>query len=132
MPAFLAFMTAGMSGFSSRGGEEDEVDALGDHAVDVGDLLGGGAGGVGIDELAAALGGLVLHARGLREAPGIVALGLGEADLVGVLLLQRRHLAEGGHDGRGRRRRRPIRSARVCDVMSIAFPPRRDAHWRAS
>ena len=79
--------------------QEDEVDALGDHAVDVGDLLGGRAGGVGIDELRAALGGFVLHAGGLREAPGIVALGLGEADLVSVLLLQRRHLAEGGNDG---------------------------------
>ena len=32
--------------------QEDEVDALSDHAVDVGDLLGGRAGGVGIDELA--------------------------------------------------------------------------------
>ena len=68
--------------------QEDEVDALGDHAVDVGDLLGGRAGRVGIDELAAALLGLVLHAGGLRQAPGIVAFGLREADLVGVLLLQ--------------------------------------------
>src|SRR6185312_12632332 len=71
--------------------EEDEVDALGDHAVDVGDLLGGGAGGVGVDELVAALLGLVVHTGGLRQAPGIVALGLGEADLVFVFLLQRRH-----------------------------------------
>ena len=83
--------------------EEDEVDALRDHAVDVGDLLGGGAGGVGVDELAAALGGLVLHARGLREAPGIVALGLREADLVFVLLLQRRDFGRtpGGSSSRG-------------------------------
>ena len=63
--------------------QEDEVDALGDHAVDVGDLLGRRAGGVGIDELGAALGGFILHAGGLRQAPGVVALGLGEADLVG-------------------------------------------------
>ena len=96
MPAFLAAMTAGISGFSSRGGKEDEVDALGDHAVDVGDLLGGRAGGVGIDELAAALLGFVLHAGGLRQAPGIVAFRLGEADLVDVLLLQRRHSRKSG------------------------------------
>src|SRR5208283_5873838 len=56
--------------------KEDEIDALGDHAVDVGDLLGGGACRVGVDELAAALGGLVLHARSLGETPGIVAFGL--------------------------------------------------------
>ena len=55
-------------------------------------------GGVGVDELAAALLGLVLHAGGLGQTPGIVAFGLREADLVGVLLLQRRHLAEGGND----------------------------------
>ena len=78
--------------------QEDEVDALRDHAVDVGDLFGGRAGGVGIDELAAALGRFVLHARGLREAPGIVALGLREADLVFVFLLQQRDLAESGKD----------------------------------
>ena len=31
--------------------QEDDVDPLRDHAVDVGDLLGGRAGGVGVDEL---------------------------------------------------------------------------------
>jgi hypothetical protein len=72
---------------------------LGDHAVDVGDLLGRRAGGIGIDELRAAFGGFILHAGGLRQPPGVVALGLGEADLVGVLFLQRRHLAERGNDG---------------------------------
>ena len=42
---------------------------------------------------------LLKTAGGLREAPGVVALDLREADLVGVFLLQRRHLAEGGSDG---------------------------------
>ena len=95
---------AGLAGVEDGGGErlllarreEDEVDALGDHAVDVGDLLGGGAGGVGVDELVAALGSLVLHALRLGETPRVVALRLGEADLVVVLFLQRRDLAEGG------------------------------------
>ena len=96
MPAFLAFMTAGIERLFLARRQEDEIDALRDHAVDVGDLLGGRAGCVGIDELVAALGGFVLHARGLREAPRVVALGLGEADLVMVLLLQRRNLPEGG------------------------------------
>ena len=95
--------------------EEDEIDALGDHAVDVGDLLGGGARGVGVDELAAALGGLVLHARGLGEAPGIVALGLGEADLVGILLLQRRDLSEGRDDSEGCGARRPDQHVSACN-----------------
>ena len=98
---------AGLLGVHDRGDErlllarrqEDEVDALSDHAVDVGDLLGGRARGVGIDELAVALGGFVLHARGLRQAPRIVALGLGETDLVSVLFLERRHLAKGGNYG---------------------------------
>ena len=84
-------------------GEEDEIDALGDHAVDVGDLLGGRTRGVGVDQLAAAFLRLVLHARGLRETPGIVAFGLGEADLVDVLLLERRHGRESGAQ-RGERR----------------------------
>ena len=113
MPAFLAFSTAGRQRLLLARREEDEIDALGDHAVDVGDLLGGGAGGVGVDELVAALGGLVLHARGLGETPGIVALGLGETDLVMVLLLQRRDLSEGRDDVEGWRRP-PSRSARVC------------------
>ena len=78
--------------------QEDEVDPLRDHAVDVGDLLGRGACGVGIDELGAALGGFILHAGGLRQPPGVVAFGLGEADLVVVLFLERRDLAEGGND----------------------------------
>ena len=41
MPAFFAAITAGISGFSSRGAE-DGVDPLGDHRVHVGDLLRGG------------------------------------------------------------------------------------------
>ena len=53
-------------------------------------LLGGRAGGVGIDELMAELGGLGLHAFGLGDPPRVVALGLGEADLVCILLLERR------------------------------------------
>ena len=115
MPAFLAAMTAGTSGFSSRGERKIDVDALRDHAVDVGDLLGGRAGGVGVDELPAELGGLVLHARGLRQTPGIVALGLREADLVVVLLLQRRRLRRRpGAIAKRRRRRRPAQSTRVC------------------
>src|ERR1700733_12219778 len=79
--------------------QEDEVDPLRDHAVDVSDLLGGRAGCVGIDDLATALRRFVLHTGGLRQAPGIVALRLGEANLVGILLLQRRHLAECGING---------------------------------
>jgi hypothetical protein len=55
-------------------GQEDRINALGDHGIDVGNLLGGGAGRVGVDELPAALGRLVLHALGLGDAPGIVAL----------------------------------------------------------
>ena len=78
--------------------QEDEVDALGDHAVDVGDLLGRRIRRVGVDELAAALLGLVLHADGLRQSPGIIAYDLREADFVGILLFQRRDLAEGGND----------------------------------
>ena len=94
--------------------KEDEIDALGDHAVDVGDLLGGRAGGVGINELSAALGGLVLHARGLRETPGIVAFGLGEADLVMIFLLQRRDLSEGRNNAEGRGARRPDQHVSAC------------------
>ena len=70
--------------------QEDEIDALGDHAVDVGDLLGGRSRRVGIDELIAELLGFVLHACRLREAPRIVAFRLGEPDLVGILLSERR------------------------------------------
>ena len=78
--------------------QEDEVDALRDHPVDVGDLLGGRAGGVGVYELAAALGGFVFHAGGLRQTPGIVALGLGEADLVMSFFFSGGDAAEGGID----------------------------------
>ena len=96
MPAFLAAMTAGISGFSSRGARKIAIDALRDHAVDVGDLLGGRAGGVGIDQLPAALLGFVLHGFGLGYAPGIVAFGLGEANLVGVLLGELWQFGKGG------------------------------------
>ena len=67
MPAFLASMIAGISGFSSRGARKMTSTPCAIMRVDVGDLLGGRAGGVGVDELLAALRGLVLHARGLRR-----------------------------------------------------------------
>ena len=104
-------------------GEEDQVDALGDHRVDVGDLLGGRAGGVGVDELVAELGGLVLHAVGLRDAPGIVGFGLGEADLVGVLLREFRQ---------ARRKRRPAVRATAPNALAESRRVRRviDSHRR--
>ena len=98
MPAFLALSTAVANGFSSRGARKMKSTPLRDHAVDIGDLLGGGAGGVGIDELIAPLGGLVLHARRLGETPRVVAFGLRETDLVVILFLERRDLAEGGSE----------------------------------
>ena len=79
-------------------------------------------GGVGVDELAAALLGFVLHAGGLRQAPRIVAFRLGEADLVGVLLLQRRHLTESGPD----RQPAALPTVPISNVrrsMIIVFPP---------
>ena len=90
--------------------QEDDVDLLGDHRVDVGDLLGGRAGGVGVDQRPAALLGLFLHAGGLRQAPGIVALGLGEADLVGVLLRERGQPLRAGAHGQQRHSAAPAAS----------------------
>src|SRR6185369_569450 len=39
--------------------------------------------------------GLILHACGLGKTPGVVALGLGETDLIGVLLGKLGRLGEG-------------------------------------
>ena len=58
MPAFLAFMIAGIKRLLLARRQEDQVDALRDHAVDVGSLLGGRAGGIRVDELVAELLGL--------------------------------------------------------------------------
>src|SRR5690606_6684710 len=74
--------------------EKNEIHALRDHRIDVRDLLGSRSGSVGIDELVAALGSLVLHALGLGNAPWIVGFRLRETDLVGVLLLELRHFGE--------------------------------------
>src|SRR5215211_6408060 len=51
-----------------------------DAGLHVGDLLGRRPGGVGVDELPAALGGLLLDAGRLGEPPGVVLLGLRKAD----------------------------------------------------
>ena len=96
-------------------GEEDQVDALGDHRVDVGDLLGGRAGGVGVDELVAELGGLGLHALGLGDAPGIVGFDLGEADLVAVLLARAAAARRTPGPRSARRRRTRRRKAKRYD-----------------
>src|ERR687885_1024538 len=54
--------------------DEQQVDALGDHVLDVGDLLGRRGLGVGYDELDPAGRGRALHGRGLRDPPGVVVL----------------------------------------------------------
>ena len=110
MPAFLAAMTAGISGFSSRGARKIRSTPWAIMRVDVGDLLGGRTGSVGIDELVAELRGFGLHALRLGDAPGIVGLRLREADLVLVLLLQlgqvlRRHAAKSQAKGSHTRRK---------------------------
>ena len=61
--------------------EHQQIDVLRDHALNVRDLLGVGAVGVGHHDLPAALRGDVLEALGFRETPRIVAFGLREADL---------------------------------------------------
>ena len=81
--------------------EEDQVDPLGDHRIDIGHLLGGGAGGIRIDQLPPALLGFFLHAGSLGKAPWIVAFGLGKADLVGVFLLERRRISQCAASGHG-------------------------------
>ena len=87
---------AGLVGAAQRGQhrlagvrEDDErVDALGDHALDVGDRLLGVALAVGVHELghARALGGLVPRRRGGDEPPAVAAEAVGQAedDLVGT------------------------------------------------
>src|SRR5688572_6674091 len=61
-------------------GEDEDVYALGDHVLHVGDLLGRLGLGVGGYVLAGALCALGLHRLSLRDPPGVVVLGLGEPD----------------------------------------------------
>ena len=58
-------------------------------------LLGGGTGCIGINQLPAALGRLVLHALGLRQTPWVIAFGLGKANLVGIFLRELRQCSIG-------------------------------------
>lgn len=90
-----------MSGFFFPRCEEDQVDPLGDHRVDVGHLLGSGSGSIGIDQLMPELLGLGLHAVGLCDAPGVVGFRLREADLVGLLLRELRQFRECDSPGDG-------------------------------
>ena len=107
-------------------GEQNDVDALRDHRADVSHLLGGRAGRVGVDELPAPLRGFVLHALGLSQTPGIVALRLREANLVNVLFLQFGKLGGPSHVGAqahgGKAARRSGQQRTTCDKHSVFLP----------
>lgn len=86
--------------------QEEDINALRDQAVHIGDLLRGRSAGIGKHQIPAAGGGRVLEALRLGDPPGIVAFGLGEADLVAVLLFQGRQALRHRQARRQRQRHR--------------------------
>ena len=77
--------------FLARGQEQD-IDALRDHGIHVGDLLGRGTGGIGCNQVPSTLVGGVMEGLGLCDTPRIVAFHLRESDLVAILLGQGRQI----------------------------------------
>ena len=84
--------------------EDDDVRFLGDDRIEVGQLLGGVGIRIGGDQGPTEVFlELLLHAGGFGQTPGIVAFGLSETDLIGILLRQRRNSREGVADDSLRR-----------------------------